>query len=98
MAPLLGLPATLRLVEAFGGTCIWIPRACHARHPLVRQLGRVAADIVSAHCGLQYFGVPRAVATTTAADLAREYSLTERRVWAIVAARVPATERQAALF
>lgn len=114
VATLLGLPTTLKLVEAFGGTRVWIPQDCPPLHPLVRALGRAAADRLCARYGLEFFAVPRAVValrwlrdrdirrrynTATAAQLAREYELTERRIWAIVAAGArPAVSRQVALF
>lgn len=110
----IGLAATVKLVEHWGGVRLWVPSDVSADHQLRRRLGP-AADKLARHFGLELLTVPRAVvalrrirndqirarkaAGETAARLAREFCLTERQVWYIVEdVEEDEQRRQGALF
>lgn len=94
--PLIGMAATLRLVEAYGGVRLYVPRQMHARHPLARLLGLDAAQrLAEMFGGEEHFDIPRAVAIArqvrnrqlrsernekSQRELALQYGLTERQV------------------
>ncbi|MEX2524478.1 MAG: Mor transcription activator family protein [Gammaproteobacteria bacterium] len=44
IADLIGLPATISLVESYGGVRIYIPRSPGEDHPLVQRIGLEAAE------------------------------------------------------
>lgn len=72
MAELIGLPATLKLVEAYGGVRLYIPKRFDPDHPLVKLVGHAhAAKLCESYGGELHFDIPRAVAATRAARDAR---------------------------
>lgn len=110
----IGLQATLRLVEAFGGCRIWVPAEIEEDHAIAKAVGFLAARKLAAHCGLSQLTIPRAVEAVRAArnveirtrradgastaELARDYALTERAIWRILAADDGPDPRQTTLF
>lgn len=113
----IGITAATALVEHWGGVRVWVPVELQPDHPLMLKLGAQAARRLVEHAAGEYLAVPRCVAalraardaeirvryeTETAAALAREYGLTERMIWLIVAAGGDAaaaeTGRQPGLF
>jgi len=91
------------------------PQALGVDHTLVRALGLDAAERLAAHYGGDAITVPRCLAALRGArnrairerhaggarppSLARRFGLTERQVYAILAAGEPTVdERQASLF
>jgi len=65
LTDIIGLPATLKLVEHFGGIRVFIPsdpRRLGADHALVRALGRDAAIRLTAYSPNAEIAVPRCVA------------------------------------
>ena len=99
----IGLDATRALIEAFGGTRLYVPGRLAPDHALVKLLGEPAAAALAAHYAGDELGVPRAAAAmraalhrqivaaydagASAARLAREHGCTERWIYAIVARR-----------
>lgn len=62
IAELIGMPATLKLVERYGGVRIYVPQTVPPAHPLVDLLGRDAAErLACAFGGDEHFDVPRCV-------------------------------------
>lgn len=60
IAELIGLPATLKLVERFGGVRVYVPQTMPPSHALVDLLGADAAERLSrAFGGDEHFDVPR---------------------------------------
>lgn len=60
IAELIGMPATLKLVERFGGVRIYVPQTVPPSHALVDLLGRDAADrLAIAFGGDEHFDIPR---------------------------------------
>ena len=109
IAACIGLQPTLRLVERWGGLDLWVPQ--RPSDELLAQLGREAAEALCARYGLERVYIARAEAAVraardaeirdrraagwTAAQLARRYGLTERRVWAILASsQIPSVHPQ----
>lgn len=113
---LIGLAATLKLVEHFGGLiALYVPRDIEPDHPLALAIGITAARKLSAHYGTDSLrNIPLCVAglrrirdaeirrrstAESAAALAREFALTERHVWRILAEALDsADDKQSALF
>ena len=59
IAALIGLPATMRLVEAYGGTRLYVPKRFDPDHPLVKLLGHDnAARLVEQYGGSEHFDIP----------------------------------------
>lgn len=102
VAEVIGIVATLKLVEWRGGVRVWVPGEVKAFDPLANAIGVVAAEKLCARFGLEFLWIPkctkavraardseirRRYKTTTAAQLALEYGLTDRQIWAIVARR-----------
>lgn len=74
IAEVAGTGAALSLVAAHGGQRIYIPASMGDGHPLVRLLGRDAADALAGRFGPAALDVPRFSASTTrrrAADAVR---------------------------
>lgn len=96
IAYLIGLAATLKLVEAYGGVRLYVPKRFDPDHPLVKLIGHAnAAKLVECYGGDEHFDIPRAAAATRAARnaLIREERLrgaTRREI----ALRYGLTERQ----
>lgn len=114
MVQVIGLRATIKLMEHFGGVRIWVPSEIPPDHELRRHLGD-AADKLASYYALESVAVPRGVtalrrirdqqiraryaAGQTAPALAREYGMTERRIWYIIAeAGETEPRRQGELF
>lgn len=101
MVEVIGLAATLKLADRFGGAQLWIPGRLTAEHPLVYLLGRKTAQALADRYALNRLNIPKADRATKAARdgeirrryaggekasaLAREFDLTERWVWNILA-------------
>lgn len=97
----IGVAATLRMVEGCGGIRVFIPKRPRPEHRLQRILGEEAFRLLSARYGGETLSVPRADRivrrlrnlTIAAAydtgmpvrELARRHQLTERQVYAILA-------------
>ena len=61
MVGLIGLPATLRIVEAYGGVRLYVPSHMDAGHDLAQLVGFDAASKLSSeYGGMDHFDVPRA--------------------------------------
>jgi uncharacterized protein (DUF433 family) len=62
-ADLIGLPATLRLVESYGGVRLYVPQRLAEDHPLALLIGASAArQLADVYGGEEHFDIPRAVA------------------------------------
>ncbi len=101
LVELMGLPATLKLVDHYGGVRLYVPVKYDSEHVLVRQIGAPAATILIEHYGgEEHFDIPKAERALRAVRdrriraeyafksrrrLAREYDLTERQIGNIVA-------------
>jgi Mor family transcriptional regulator len=68
IAALIGLPGTLRLVEAYGGVRLYVPKRIDAEHALAQLLGvESATQLAEVYGGELHFDIPRAVVATRAA-------------------------------
>ncbi|AGG89906.1 hypothetical protein [Rhodanobacter denitrificans] len=101
LAELIGLPAMLRLVEARGGTRVYVPDVASADHWLARLIGLPAMEQLVAEHSRDYIELDRAAAAlraardrkivadnaagTSTATLALENGLTQRQVFNILA-------------
>jgi Mor transcription activator family len=110
----IGVQATLCLVEVYGGTRLWIPEHYDPAHELVTLLGIVRTKALINGYALSHLMIPRCAAAlrlardatirsryaagATARTLAREYSLTETRVYQIASATVQVNTSQQSLF
>ena len=98
LVDLIGLPATMAIVEACGGTLLIIPRQADQNEFLLRLVGPEKAAILGRALGPDRLLIPKAVAALTAArnrrilaqlktrsvrQVAREFGLGERQVWYI---------------
>lgn len=113
---LIGLTATLNLVENFGGhIALSVPREIEPDHPIAIAIGITAARKLSAHYGgdrlrniplcvaglrrIRDAEIRRRAGGETAVALAREFSMTERHVWRILAGVADSVEdQQSSLF
>lgn len=102
---LIGLPATLKLVERYGGTRLYVPANPHAEHPLAVLIGLDKLQALSSVYAMEdHFDIPKAeralrhlrdqqireaYKTRSASALAREHGLTERQIFNIVGAPEP---------
>lgn len=100
VAEVIGLPATLALVEAAGGVRIYVPERLSDDHRLIEWLGREAAALLSASFAMEELVVPRCAEAlrrvrnrqirherdqgARPAELALRYRLTERQVYTIL--------------
>lgn len=102
LARTIGLPATLKLVEEYGGTRIYVPKKPDDDWALIGLLGRSAAGKLTRAYGGEHLEVDRAVTAMRAArdraliadatvhsvtQLALKYKLTARAVWNILRRR-----------
>ena len=96
IAEMIGLPATLKLVEAYGGVRLYIPKRYDPDHPLVKLIGHAhAARLCETYGGEMHFDIPRAVAATRAARDARiRNDRSMRATHRELALRYMLTERQ----
>ncbi|MBX3504343.1 MAG: hypothetical protein KF895_02605 [Parvibaculum sp.] len=106
----IGLAATLRLVEAFGGTSCYIPAKADVSNRLVQVIGVDATEALIRDLGAGAFDVP-VLATArhkrrlimrakgTAREVARKFAVTERWVRYVRAdERGSVDERQMDMF
>lgn len=110
----IGLAATMRLVEQFGGTRLYIPVNPHPDHHLAKLIGLENLTKLSSVYGAEdHFDIPRALhalrhlrdekiraeyGPKSASILARENSLTERQIFNIVGPDKAANLNQSKLF
>lgn len=67
IAGMIGLPGTLKLVEKYGGTRLYVPQKLDAEHDLSRLIGLDHATMLAeTYGGEDHFDIPRAVAATRA--------------------------------
>lgn len=59
LVDIIGLPAVLQLMKAFGGTEIWIPQKLNHAHGLVAAIGPEAAQTLCEHMTCERVKVPR---------------------------------------
>lgn len=110
-----GIEAALRLVDAWGGLRLYVPHYMTEDHSLVNLLGGDSADRLAAHFGGERIQVPRCLQAlramrnarirrarhdgATPAELALTHGLTERQIYAILAADTEsADDRQQSLL
>jgi Mor family transcriptional regulator len=96
----IGLEATLLLVDQWGGVNLYIPQSVADGHAIVEKIGLDAAEKLAGYFGGDHIAMPKAEeyrrlqrdreiyqkkkAGTPAHVLAREYNLTQRHVWQIL--------------
>ena len=114
LAELIGLTATLRLVDARGGTVVYVPDVATTEHWLARLLGiEVLAKLVKAY-PRDFMHIDRAAGALRAArdrhivarhrdgqstaSLALDYQLTQRQVFNILARTGTPDDTQPDLF
>jgi Mor family transcriptional regulator len=78
LAGLIGLPSTLRLVDLYGGTSIYVPMREELTddHPLVGAVGMASAATLAAHYKGTRLHIAKGCAATRAArnaEMAHEY-------------------------
>lgn len=111
---LIGLAATMILVEHFGGRRLYIPINPRADHQLAKLVGLDNLTQLSKVYGLEdHFDIPKAeralrhlrdqriraeYGPKSASILAREHRLTERQIWNIVGRQADANPDQNSLF
>lgn len=98
MVGLIGLPATLAIVNRYGGTLLNIPRQADQNAALVALIGAENAAVLGRALGPDRLLIPKALPALTAArnrlivqrlqtrsvrQVAREFRLGERMVWYI---------------
>lgn len=98
MVDLIGLPATMAIVDTFGGTLLNIPRQADQNATLVGLVGAEKAAILGRELGPDRPLIPKAGAallavrnrqilarlqTRSVRQVAREFRLGERQVWYI---------------
>ena len=101
ISEIVGIDAALRLVEAWGGVRLYVPREMPDDHLLVSTLGREEAELFAEHYGGEAIQVPRCLTAlrsvrnarirkdresgASIALLALRHRLTERQVYSILA-------------
>ncbi|AKH36878.1 MULTISPECIES: Mor transcription activator family protein [Nitrosomonas] len=114
IAELIGLPATLQLVQHYGGVRLYVPKRLSEDHILITIVGEIAAlKLVERFGGLDHFDIPKAQtislalrnakireekSTSSVRQLALKYHLTERQVRKILAIEHQEESRQMGLF
>lgn len=96
IAALVGLPATLALVRAYGGTRLYVPKRFDPNHPIVKYVGHeAAAKLVASYGGLEHFDLPKG---DIAVKAARDKQIRAKRAGGTTHARLAVefglTERQ----
>lgn len=97
---LIGLVATMLIVQRYGGRRLYVPINPHADHPIAKLIGLEKLTILSKVYGLEdHFSIPKAeralrhirdekiraeYGPKSASTLALEHQLTERQIWNIV--------------
>ncbi len=112
LVEIIGLPAAVKLIEARGGTRLYVPRKAEEDRLLVRLIGRPAAaklmrryggDVIELDRGVRGLRAVRNRAIIaesehrSAMQLALKYQLTERQVWKILERAARVNRRQLAL-
>jgi|SRR5690554_5167497 len=113
LVDIIGLPAVLQLMKAFGGTEVWVPEKLSHAHDLVAAIGPEAAQTLCEYMARERLKVPRGKAIeievrnrgirrerqegSKLAELARRYKLTDRQVLNILNAE-PEDDRQQDMF
>lgn len=113
MVDVIGLPAVLALMEAFGGTELWIPEKLAHNHLLVDAIGAEAAQQLCEYMAREQIRIPRGAAIfrevrnrairrertegAKLSELALRYKMTDRQVLNILNAE-PADDRQQDMF
>ncbi len=108
LVEIIGLTATLSLVERYGGTAIYVPVEAKPGLRLAICLGMEALDKLSAHYGGDHVRIDRCVMALralrnaeiiqrhqtgdSAEKLARAYSMTSRHIWNILKNGGPPTD------
>jgi len=111
---LIGLAATMLLVEHFGGRRLYIPINPHPDHHLAKLIGLDNLVKLSQVYGLEdHFDIPKAdralkhlrnekiraeYGPKSVSTLAREHALTERQIWNILGEYSPTNTSQTQLF
>lgn len=111
---LIGLSATMKLVEKFGGRRLYVPINAHPEHGLAKLIGFDKLVKLSLVYGAQdHFDIPRAhralrhlrdakirseYGPKSASILAGEHGLTERQIFNIVGGSDSPDDGQSALF
>ncbi|APW38598.1 hypothetical protein RD110_16490 [Rhodoferax koreense] len=111
---LVGLPATMQLVEHHGGRRLYIPLNATPNHHLAQLIGVDKLAQLSAVYGREdHFDIPKAVVALrhlrdqrirseigpkSASKLAAEHHLTERQIWNIVGRAADVNRDQVSLF
>lgn len=98
LVEVVGLPDTMRIVQRWGGTRLWIPHQAEDGTPLVQYLGRAQADKLCARLGGNRPDIPKAMRLLnvlrdddirsnpgglSVPELALRYGLNERRIYQI---------------
>jgi hypothetical protein len=98
LVDLIGLPATMAIVDACGGTLLNIPRQADQNETLVRLVGPEKAAILGRELGPDRLLIPKAgpalqaarnrrilaeLKTRSVRQVARDFGLGERQVWYI---------------
>ena len=110
----IGLSHALALVERYGGTRVWIPAKYDPEHSLVTVIGATAAKALIGRYALGQIMIPRCAvamraardealraryrAGATARTLAREFRLTEIRIYQIANSMPAVNSTQQTLF
>lgn len=83
LVKLIGLADTMKLVEAYGGVRLYVPKEwMEDDHPLVKLLGRASAEkLQSVYGGEMHFDIPKAV---TALRVVRDTQIRAKRTQASV--------------
>lgn len=113
LVDIIGLPAVLNLMGAFGGTEFWVPEKLVHNHPLVSAIGAEAAQTLCEYMARERIKVPRGAAIrrevrnrairrerqegAKLAELALRYGMTDRQVLNILNSD-PEDDRQQDLF
>ena len=98
----IGLSATIKVVNEYGGGRVWIPNNVQITHPLARLIGLDKATKLCVHYQCEYLPIPRAARAIKAirnativkrylagekiTSLARQYGISERMVFYILEA------------
>lgn len=113
LVDIIGLPAVLRLMEAFGGTELWVPERLFYNHKLLEALDGEAAQSLCEYMAGSRIRVPRGAAIIREVrnrairrerhqgakldELALRYKITDRHVLTILNSE-PEDDRQQDMF
>ena len=116
LVEIIGLPATLKFIECYGGLIrLYIPRELRAGNVLAKDIGITAArKLIARYGGEDIYNIPnckRALCAVrdreivdrfnhgnTATALMRDYNLTERYIWYILARYRVEPNNQTSIF